>query len=41
VRSVEFHPEAEAELISAAQYFESDIEHLGLDFLPAIRRVSA
>jgi hypothetical protein len=31
VRSVEFHPEAEAELVSAAQYFESHVEHLGLD----------
>ena len=30
MRSVEFHPETEAELVSAAQYFESHIKHLGL-----------
>ena len=38
MRGVEFHPEAEAELLSAAQYFESHIENLGLDFLLAVRR---
>jgi plasmid stabilization system protein ParE len=38
VRSVEFHPEAEAELISAAQYFERHVENLGLDFILAVRR---
>jgi plasmid stabilization system protein ParE len=38
VRGVEFHPEAEAELLSAAQYFESHLENLGLDFLLAVRR---
>jgi hypothetical protein len=38
VRSVEFHPEAEAELVSAAQYFESHVENLGLDFILAVRR---
>jgi hypothetical protein len=40
VRSVEFHPEAEAEFVSAAQYFESHVEHLGLDFILAVRRAS-
>jgi hypothetical protein len=35
VRSVEFHPEAEAEL---RQYFESHAENLGLDFILAVRR---
>jgi len=40
VRGVEFHPEAEAELLSAAQYFESHLENLGLDFLLAVRRLS-
>ena len=40
MRSVEFHPEAEAELVSAAQYFESHVEHLGLDFIVAVRRAS-
>jgi toxin ParE2 len=38
VRGVEFHPEAEAELLSAVQYFESHLENLGLDFLLAVRR---
>ena len=38
MRSVEFHPEAEAELVSAAQYFESHVENLGLDFILAVRR---
>jgi hypothetical protein len=38
VRSVEFHPEAEAELVSAAQYFESHVENLGLAFILAVRR---
>jgi plasmid stabilization system protein ParE len=38
VRSVEFHPEAEAELVSAAQYFESHVEQLGLDFILAVRQ---
>jgi toxin ParE2 len=38
VRSVEFHPDAEAELVSAARYFESHVEHLGLDFVAAVRR---
>jgi toxin ParE2 len=38
VRSVAFHPEAEAELASAAQYFESHVETLGLDFIVAVRR---
>ena len=40
MRSVEFHPEAEAELVSAAQYFESHVENLGLDFSLAVRRTS-
>jgi hypothetical protein len=38
VRSVEFHPEAEAELVSAAQYFESHVGNLGLDFILAVGR---
>ena len=37
MRSVEFHPEAEAELASAAQYFENHVEHLGMDFIVAVR----
>ena len=38
MRSVEFHPEAEAELVSATQYFERHVENLGLDFILAVRR---
>jgi plasmid stabilization system protein ParE len=38
VRSVEFHPEAEAELVSATHYFERHVENLGLDFILAVRR---
>ena len=38
MRSVEFHPEAEAEFISAAQYFEHHVENLGLDFILAVGR---
>jgi len=33
VRSVEFHPQARDELISAAQFYESQAEGLGLDFI--------
>ena len=40
MRSVEFHPDAEAELVSAAQYFESHVETLGLEFVLAVRRAS-
>jgi hypothetical protein len=38
VRSVEFHPEADAELVSATQYFERHVENLGLDFILAVRQ---
>jgi len=37
VRS-EFHREAQDEFISAAQYFESQTENLGLDFIAAVER---
>lgn len=33
---VEFHPEAEAELLVAARYYEGEAENLGADFLAAI-----
>jgi plasmid stabilization system protein ParE len=36
VKSVEFHPEAEAEFIGAAQYYEGLAENLGLDFISAV-----
>jgi plasmid stabilization system protein ParE len=32
----EFHPEAEAELLAAARYYEDQAENLGLDFLAAV-----
>jgi plasmid stabilization system protein ParE len=35
---VEFHPEAEAELVAAARYYEDHAENLGFDFLIAVRR---
>jgi plasmid stabilization system protein ParE len=38
VKSVEFHPEAEAEFIAAAQYYEGQAENLGLDFISVVER---
>jgi len=38
VKSVEFHLEAEAEFIAAAQYYEGQAENLGLDFISAVER---
>ncbi len=35
--SVEFHPEAEAEFIEAARYYEAQAENLGLDFISHLR----
>jgi len=39
VRRIEFHSEAEAELISAAQYYEGHAENLGFDFIAAVQRL--
>ena len=36
MRSIAFHPEAEAEFIAAAQYFESQAENLGLEFIATV-----
>jgi len=36
VRSVAFHPEAQAEFIAASRYYESQAENLGLDFIAAV-----
>ena len=33
---VEFHPEADAELVAAARYYEAEAENLGTDFLAAV-----
>ena len=40
MRSVEFHPEAQAELISAARFFEGQTVNLGLKFIRTIQRAS-
>jgi plasmid stabilization system protein ParE len=37
VRSVEFHPEAQDEFISAAQFYERQAEGLGVNFLLAVQ----
>jgi plasmid stabilization system protein ParE len=36
VRSVAFHPEAQAEFIAAARHYESQAENLGLDFVSVV-----
>jgi plasmid stabilization system protein ParE len=38
VRSVAFHPEAQAEFLAAARYYESQAKNLGLDFISAVER---
>lgn len=40
MRSLEFHPEAQAELIAPAQYFEREAENLGVDFLDFVQRTA-
>ena len=37
MRSVEFHPEAQDEFISAAQFYERQADGLGLDFIPTVQ----
>ena len=37
MRSVEFHPEAESEFLSAARYYEDQAANLGLDFAAAVQ----
>jgi toxin ParE1/3/4 len=41
VRSVEFHPDAQNEFISAAQFYERQTEGLGLDFIATVQRTYA
>ena len=36
MRSAAFHPEADAEFIAAARYYESQAQNLGLDFISAV-----
>ena len=38
MRSVEFHPEAQDEFISAAQFYESQTQELGLNFILTVQR---
>jgi plasmid stabilization system protein ParE len=38
VRSVEFHPDAQNEFISAAQFYERQTEGLSLDFIATAQR---
>ncbi|MDP3769031.1 MAG: type II toxin-antitoxin system RelE/ParE family toxin, partial [Dehalococcoidia bacterium] len=38
MRSVEFHPEAQDEFISAAQFYESQTDGLGRDFILTVQR---
>ena len=40
MRTVAFHPEAQAELIAAARYYEDQAENLGLDFISAVDRTN-
>lgn len=37
MRSVEFHPEAAAEFVSAARYYEDHAANLGLEFVSAVQ----
>ena len=37
MRSVEFHPEAQDELISAARFYERETEDLGVDFIATVQ----
>lgn len=38
MRSVEFHPEAQDEFISAAQFYEHETEGLGREFIATVQR---
>ena len=38
MKSVEFHPDAQDEFISAAQFYEKQTEGLGLDFIRTVHR---
>jgi len=38
VKRVVFHPEAEADLLAAAQFYESHARSLGVDFIAEVRR---
>jgi toxin ParE1/3/4 len=38
VKQIVFHPEAEADIIEAAQYYEGNIPGLGSDFLGELEK---
>jgi plasmid stabilization system protein ParE len=38
VRSVEFHPDAQTEFVSAARFYENQTTGLGLDFMATVQR---
>ena len=38
MRSVEFHPEAQDEFLSGAQFFEGKTENLGAEFITLVQR---
>ena len=38
MKPVAFHPDAEAEFLAAARYYEAQAENLGLDFISAVER---
>lgn len=38
MRSVEFHPEAQNEFVSAARFYEDETQGLGLDFTLTVQR---
>ena len=40
MRSIEFHPDAQTELIAAAEFFEGKAEHLGVDFIDLVQRAT-
>ena len=40
MKGVEFHPDADAEFISAARYYEEQTEDLGLDFITAVQHAT-
>jgi plasmid stabilization system protein ParE len=40
LRGAKFHPEAEAELLAAARFYEGKSKGLGLDFLAEVRQAA-
>lgn len=40
MRSLEFHPEAQAEFVGAAQYFDGQANNLGVDFIDFVQHAT-